>query len=69
MKEEKKDSYDIKKFAEVLDESKMMVPDSENRLKRSIEELTTFMKDDVFSEIPEDNEWIAAANVLIAEHA
>ena len=34
MKDENKDHYDIKKFAEVLEESEMMIPDSENRLKK-----------------------------------
>ena len=59
MKSDGKDPYDIKKFEEVLDESKMMIPDSRNRLKRSIDELKEFMtsnEDDLTNE-----EWISTA--------
>ncbi len=44
MKEENKDKYDIKKFQEVLDESIMMVPDSENRMKKAAEDLEAAME-------------------------
>ena len=43
LKEEKRDIYDIKKFEEVLGESYMMVPESEGRLKRSLEDLASFL--------------------------
>ena len=48
MKEQQKDPYDIKKFEEVLGESLMMVPDSENRLQKSLEDLAEFLKSDDF---------------------
>lgn len=37
-----KDQYDTKKFQEVLDESHMMVPDSESRLGKAVEDLKAF---------------------------
>ena len=39
MKADGKDEYDIKKFAEVLEESVMMIPDSENRKNAAVEDL------------------------------
>ena len=48
LKEEKRDIYDIKKFEEVLGESYMMVPESEGRLKRSLEDLASFLDSDEF---------------------
>ena len=39
MKDEEKDSYDIKKQEEVLQESYMMIPDSKGRLDTAIEGL------------------------------
>ena len=48
LKEEKWDPYDIKKFEEVLGESYMMVPDSESRLKKSLEDLDHFLASDEF---------------------
>ncbi|KAL9184248.1 hypothetical protein ACHAXT_002334 [Thalassiosira profunda] len=43
MKDEGKDSHDIKKFAEVLGESQMMIPDSIARRDRAVEDLREFM--------------------------
>ena len=43
MKDEGQDVYDIKKFEEVLGESLMMIPDSERRLKESLENLGLFL--------------------------
>jgi len=37
--DEGKDEYDIKKFEEVLAESQMMIPDSNNRLEAAQEKL------------------------------
>lgn len=48
LKEKKRDPYDIKKFEEVLGESYMMVPDSESRLKKSLEDLDHFLANDEF---------------------
>ena len=66
MKEDGKDPYDIKKFAEVLDESKMMVPDSEARLKKNVEELDSFLKENPDLE---SEEFIITAKNLIAQHS
>ncbi|CAJ1948156.1 unnamed protein product [Cylindrotheca closterium] len=43
MKSANRDPYDIKKFQEVLDESYMMVPDSKNRLQKSLQDLAAFL--------------------------
>ena len=45
MKRENRDPYDIKKFEEVLGESYMMVPDSETRLTKSLEDLAHCLKE------------------------
>lgn len=63
MKADNKDPYDIKKFEEVLGESKMMVPDSQNRYKKSLEDLKEFLnvnEDDLNNE-----EWITTAKGLL----
>ena len=43
MKDEKKDSYDIKKFEEVLGESQMMIPDSISRRDKASVDLREFV--------------------------
>lgn len=65
MKEEGKDFYDIKKFNEVLDESKMMIPDSEARLKKNVEELDILVK--AYPDL--DAEHVQLANEIVAEHS
>lgn len=40
MRDDGKDSYDIKKQEEVLQESYMMVPDSKNRLEKAFDSLS-----------------------------
>ncbi len=67
MKEDNKDPYDIKKFAEVLDESIMMVPDSENRLKKALEDLELFLSSNDGD--LKDEEWITRAKTLVETHA
>jgi len=64
MKADDADFYDIKKFQEVLDESNMMVPDSQSRLKKSVDELSDFL-----SKNPdlEGVEWFTTAEELLAE--
>ena len=64
MKDENKDKYDIKKFAEVLDESLMMVPDSENRRNKAIGDLKDFM-DAQGEGVLESEEWLAKAKGFI----
>jgi tubulin-specific chaperone A len=63
MKEEQKDEYDIKKFQEVLDESIMMVPDSETRLGKALDDLKQFMDGDSCKEL--NNEWMDKAQSLL----
>lgn len=45
MKEENKDEYDIKKQIEVLEESKIMIPDCKRRLKTAYDDLTKLVAD------------------------
>lgn len=62
MKDEGKDVYDIRKFEEVLGESLMMIPDSERRLKESLESLSLFLDtDDTLS----DSECLRKARELL----
>ena len=63
MKADGKDPYDIKKFEEVLGESQMMIPDSQNRLKKSIDELKEFLASN--EEELSDEEWIGTAKALV----
>lgn len=63
MKADGKDPYDIKKFEEVLGESQMMIPDSQNRLKKSIDELKEFLTAN--AEELTDEEWLPAAKTLV----
>lgn len=63
MKADGKDPYDIKKFEEVLGESHMMIPDSQNRLRKCVDDLKEFVntnQDDLTN-----MEWIETANALI----
>lgn len=43
MKADEKDEYDIKKQIEVLEESKIMIPDCKRRLKTAYNELTNLV--------------------------
>ncbi|KAL9986439.1 hypothetical protein ACROYT_G000590 [Oculina patagonica] len=45
MKAENKDEYDIRKQIEVLDESKIMIPDCKRRLKTAYDDLTKLVAD------------------------
>ena len=45
MKASGKDEYDIKKRTECLDESRMMIPDCEQRLKSAVEVMTSLLAD------------------------
>ncbi|CAH3109574.1 unnamed protein product [Porites lobata] len=50
MKEEKKDEHDIKKQIEVLEESKVMIPDCKRRIKTAyldLQELVTKTENDL----------------------
>ena len=45
MKASGKDEYDIKKRTECLEESRMMIPDCEKRLKLAVEAMTSLLND------------------------
>jgi len=68
----KYDSYDIKKFEEVLGESYMMVPDSQQRLQRALEDLQNFCNDAAVVEVAAkagEGEWHSIASTILKEHA
>ena len=45
---EKKDNYDIKKQEEILDETKLMIPNAKKRLQNKIDEFENFVQDAQF---------------------
>mmetsp|Transcript_32539 Transcript_32539/g.67864 ORF Transcript_32539/g.67864 Transcript_32539/m.67864 type:complete len:134 (-) Transcript_32539:293-694(-) len=63
MKDDQKDPYDIKKFEEVLGESRMMVPDSHRRLEAAVEDLSSFLE----ASAPDltDEEWKTTAQQIL----
>mmetsp|Transcript_19903 Transcript_19903/g.57683 ORF Transcript_19903/g.57683 Transcript_19903/m.57683 type:complete len:100 (+) Transcript_19903:1153-1452(+) len=68
MKEENRDPYDIKKFEEVVDESRMMVPDSRARMRRALEDLEQYLQSDEVKEgVNEEGGWCNAARTLLKE--
>merc|ERR1712176_1001404 len=50
MEEANKDPYDIKKYKEVVAESRAMVPDCRNRLKKAVQDLDILLEDTSLSE-------------------
>jgi len=62
-----KDPYDIKQFEKVLDESYMMVPDSERRLKQALEDLTAFVSSDDAT-VDKTGEWFTTADAILKEN-
>lgn len=62
MKSEGKDEYDIKKQHEVLDESKMMIPDCQRRLKVAREKLEKLLEGE--SDLQETEEYKVGLEVL-----
>lgn len=48
MVEEDKDKYDIKKQQEIVDETKMMIPDATKRLQNKINDFENFIQDAQF---------------------
>ena len=61
MRSAEKDTYDIKLFQQVVDESCLMVPDSERRLASAVEDLQEFV--DEHKSL--DGEWMEAALSLL----
>jgi tubulin-specific chaperone A len=60
-----KDSYDIKRFAQVLSESYMMIPDSKKRLRESLCDLSVFVRE---NEVDKGGEWYTEAVKILVEH-
>ena len=48
MIEEEKDNHDIKKQKEIVDETKMMIPNAKKRLQNKIDEFENFVQDAQF---------------------
>jgi len=59
MKDEDKNTYDIKMFEDVVRESRLIIPDSERRLKESLSALTLFT--DTASDLNTEGEFYAKA--------
>lgn len=64
MKSSDKDSYDIKRFEQVLGESYMMVPDSTKRLQQALDDLSSFIAADADS-LDTTGEWLQTAKQLL----
>lgn len=67
MKDKEKDPYDIKKFDEVLGESLMMIPDSERRLKESLEDLGLFLDTNETLLTADNSEYLTKARDLLLQ--
>lgn len=67
MKAENRDFYDIKKFAEVVGESEMMIPDSKKRLQQNLEELCQFVKTNK-DDLDVEGEWYVTAKNLLQQY-
>mmetsp|Transcript_19018 Transcript_19018/g.24656 ORF Transcript_19018/g.24656 Transcript_19018/m.24656 type:complete len:119 (-) Transcript_19018:498-854(-) len=74
MRSEGKDPYDIKKAQEVLEETRMMIPDSKRRLNDAIEDLDVFLdavgdKPEVLSSAsyPEAKDFVTKRDTLLAD--
>ena len=63
MKDANRDPYDIKKFDEVLGESRMMVPDSTRRLAAAVEDLQAYLAEN--NSTFTDNEWMGIATDIL----
>lgn len=64
MKDQNKNPHDIKKFGEVLGESKMMIPDSQNRLDRALSDLEAFLSSEEAQGL-EASEWYGPAQDML----
>ena len=63
MKDANRDPYDIKKFDEVLGESRMMVPDSTRRLAAAVKDLQAYLAEN--NSTFTDNEWMGIATDIL----
>ncbi|XP_067667202.1 tubulin-specific chaperone A-like [Haliotis asinina] len=62
LKEEGADEHDVRKQTEVLQESRMMIPDTKKRLKTACEELNQMLQKD--SDLSEREEFGQAKEIL-----
>jgi Fic family protein len=64
-----KDSYDIKRFQAVLNESYMMIPDSTKRLQQTADDLAEFLsQQQQQQEVDTTGEWYRTAEDFLKEH-
>jgi hypothetical protein len=64
-----KDSYDIKRFQAVLNESYMMIPDSTKRLQQTADDLTEFLNQQQADMLVDPTgEWYVTAQDFLKEH-
>ena len=71
----KKTPHDVKKFKEVVEESRMMIPDSQKRLQHAVSELRSFVTtaegsnrdNDSKNAISGDSEWYKQAVTILQE--
>ena len=72
MKESGRDSYDIKRFEQVLGESYMMVPDSTRRLQQALDDLCGFIEmhegDAEGTALNTTGKWYNEATKLVRDH-
>ncbi len=69
MRDEKRDPYDIKKFEEVVGESRMMIPDSYCRRDKALGDLKEFVsKLEKEGEVAGDFEWMVKAKIMLTEN-
>lgn len=66
MIDQARDPYDIKKFREVVGESRMMVPDAKKRLEQSLEDLKEFLAS---TSSTLEGEWSETARTILAEYS
>jgi hypothetical protein len=62
-----KDSYDIKRFQAVLNESYMMIPDSTKRLQQTADDLAEFLVQQQQA-LDTTGEWYGTAQEFLKEH-
>ena len=71
MKSQGRDEYDVKKFAEVLGESEMMVPDSKRRLSQALDQLRELLVEQQQQENQQStttsSEWYSKATSLLKQ--
>ena len=69
MKDDGVDQWTVKKAEEVLGESYMMIPDSENRMKASIEDLFAFVQEFGEDADVKESKDFEPVSALLEEHA